>query len=323
MSYSDFDGYDEEFEEAVKLVVEAGKASASLLQRRLSIGYARAARLLDQLTEAGVIGEQDGSMPRNVMVNDAEKFLREFTPDKRPKVNDLADFPGQGTWEKKEGDDDEVFVLGKSLKDLGHIYLFTSPLCGVNELLKNMAEGFVQTYSPQSLKLILMDETATFGNSFNKCPQMLPPVVHDWEKMISALKWAMNEMENRMKMCLGEEVSGTEKYNVKSGFSAMPRIIIMLNRSGGTLDVDTDNIEAIQRLISVGHLVGIHLIVASPLLYKKTSRILTAFPTKIIFKTFSVTDADLLGTDDAFDLKQNEYLFIPPYGDIEKCRLSS
>ncbi|MBI4023302.1 DNA translocase FtsK 4TM domain-containing protein [Candidatus Berkelbacteria bacterium] len=61
-------GSDELFDEARTVVVQAGKASASLLQRRLRIGYARAARLLDILEEHGIIGPADGAKPRDVLV---------------------------------------------------------------------------------------------------------------------------------------------------------------------------------------------------------------------------------------------------------------
>ena len=60
------DGDDELYNDAVQVVTEAGKASASLLQRRLRIGYARAARLLDILEDNGVIGPADGARPREV-----------------------------------------------------------------------------------------------------------------------------------------------------------------------------------------------------------------------------------------------------------------
>jgi S-DNA-T family DNA segregation ATPase FtsK/SpoIIIE len=50
------DDLDKLFENAVEIVVQYDRANASLLQRRLSIGYARAARLLDQLHEAGAVG---------------------------------------------------------------------------------------------------------------------------------------------------------------------------------------------------------------------------------------------------------------------------
>jgi S-DNA-T family DNA segregation ATPase FtsK/SpoIIIE len=66
---------DELFAEAVRQICQYDRASASLLQRRLSIGYARAARLLDQLETAGVVGPADGSKPREVLVQNAEEFL--------------------------------------------------------------------------------------------------------------------------------------------------------------------------------------------------------------------------------------------------------
>lgn len=59
---------DELLNEAKRIVVEAGKASASLLQRRLRLGYARAARLIDLLEEQGVVGPADGARPRDVLI---------------------------------------------------------------------------------------------------------------------------------------------------------------------------------------------------------------------------------------------------------------
>jgi len=60
------------YAEAKKLVIEARKASASLLQRRLRIGYARAARLLDLMEERGLIGPADGAKPRDILIRKAE-----------------------------------------------------------------------------------------------------------------------------------------------------------------------------------------------------------------------------------------------------------
>ena len=58
---------DEMYEEARACVIEAGKASTSYLQRKLKLGYARAARLMDKLEEKGVIGPGDGAKPREVL----------------------------------------------------------------------------------------------------------------------------------------------------------------------------------------------------------------------------------------------------------------
>lgn len=61
------EGGDELYEEARRTVIEAGKASTSYLQRKLSIGYGRAAKLMDLLEERGVIGPQNGSKPRDII----------------------------------------------------------------------------------------------------------------------------------------------------------------------------------------------------------------------------------------------------------------
>ncbi|HEY4500475.1 MAG TPA: DNA translocase FtsK, partial [Candidatus Paceibacterota bacterium] len=58
---------DEMYEEARACVIEAGRASTSYLQRKLKLGYARAARLMDKLEERGVIGPGDGAKPREVL----------------------------------------------------------------------------------------------------------------------------------------------------------------------------------------------------------------------------------------------------------------
>ena len=60
---------DEYYQEAVSWVVRARQASTSLLQRRLKIGYSRAARLLDVMEQRGVVGPPDGSKPRKVLIS--------------------------------------------------------------------------------------------------------------------------------------------------------------------------------------------------------------------------------------------------------------
>jgi S-DNA-T family DNA segregation ATPase FtsK/SpoIIIE len=67
----DFDGHgdDDMYKDAVRVVVESGKASTSLLQRRLRVGYARAARIIEEMEEQGIIGPADGARPREVLIN--------------------------------------------------------------------------------------------------------------------------------------------------------------------------------------------------------------------------------------------------------------
>jgi S-DNA-T family DNA segregation ATPase FtsK/SpoIIIE len=78
----DFDGGgdDDMYRDAVRCVIDAGKASASLLQRRLRVGYARAARLIEQMEEQGIIGPADGARPRDVLVSSFDDVFSSGTP---------------------------------------------------------------------------------------------------------------------------------------------------------------------------------------------------------------------------------------------------
>jgi S-DNA-T family DNA segregation ATPase FtsK/SpoIIIE len=59
---------DEKYDEAVRIVIEMGRASTSVLQRRLRIGYGRAASIIDMMEREGIVGPEDGSKPRQVLV---------------------------------------------------------------------------------------------------------------------------------------------------------------------------------------------------------------------------------------------------------------
>lgn len=77
------DGPDEDvmLKEAIAVVVEAGMASTSLLQRKLKLGYARAARIVDQMEQRGVVGPYEGSKPRKVLITKEQLMEREATTD--------------------------------------------------------------------------------------------------------------------------------------------------------------------------------------------------------------------------------------------------
>ena len=64
------------YHEAVRVVCEAGRASTSTLQRRLRIGYGRAARLIDIMEKDGIVGPPDGTKPRELLKN--KDWMREF-----------------------------------------------------------------------------------------------------------------------------------------------------------------------------------------------------------------------------------------------------
>jgi S-DNA-T family DNA segregation ATPase FtsK/SpoIIIE len=58
--------------EAVEIAVDSGKISTSLLQRKMSIGYGKAAKYIDRMQEKGIVGEPEGQKPRNVLITRME-----------------------------------------------------------------------------------------------------------------------------------------------------------------------------------------------------------------------------------------------------------
>ena len=73
------DQKDELYDEAVKLVIETNQASVSILQRRMRLGYTRAARLIDMMEQNGIVGPYCGSKPRDILVNREEWLIEHMT----------------------------------------------------------------------------------------------------------------------------------------------------------------------------------------------------------------------------------------------------
>jgi S-DNA-T family DNA segregation ATPase FtsK/SpoIIIE len=99
--YGGQDADDDMFKDAVGVVIENRKASTSLLQRRLRIGYGRAARLIETMEDQGIIGHADGSRPREVLVSSIDEVFGGAAPvaavasdDFAPEADDDT-FPGQ------------------------------------------------------------------------------------------------------------------------------------------------------------------------------------------------------------------------------------
>ncbi|MDA3803058.1 MAG: DNA translocase FtsK 4TM domain-containing protein [Patescibacteria group bacterium] len=106
---------DELFEEAKEIIIKAGKASTSMLQRRLSIGYGRAAKILDMLEESNIIGPPNGSKPREVMVSQ-EQYQSESNAMSSAPIHDRnsSKAPENYFSNEDEGDDGTLSFTNQS-----------------------------------------------------------------------------------------------------------------------------------------------------------------------------------------------------------------
>ncbi len=98
VSVSDPDPSDEELEgdemlpAAVDVILETGQASVSMLQRRLKLGYARAARIVDEMEEKGIVGPFQGSKPRTILITKEQWQARKNGQDSQMEFDDLGDY---------------------------------------------------------------------------------------------------------------------------------------------------------------------------------------------------------------------------------------
>jgi S-DNA-T family DNA segregation ATPase FtsK/SpoIIIE len=97
--------YDELLPQAVDVILETGQASVSLLQRRLKLGYSRAARLVDQMEEMGVVGPFQGSKPRDILITRQQWQEMQLVQGTAPGEV----LQTQLEFDDSEDDDDNVF----------------------------------------------------------------------------------------------------------------------------------------------------------------------------------------------------------------------
>jgi S-DNA-T family DNA segregation ATPase FtsK/SpoIIIE len=100
---------DELFAEAKEIVINMGRASASLLQRRLSVGYARAARIIDELEDAGIIGPGSGAKPREILISKEqyENLLSQGISGVSLHSKEETEAPDEYLSDEEEDDEDD------------------------------------------------------------------------------------------------------------------------------------------------------------------------------------------------------------------------
>ena len=100
------DEEDELYEEAREVVIEAGKASTSYLQRKLRIGYSRAARLMDMLEERGGIGPADGSRAREILKEESD-YVKDTDVEDTDVEDESLDAARDDSVESEDEDEEE------------------------------------------------------------------------------------------------------------------------------------------------------------------------------------------------------------------------
>ncbi len=244
------DARDSMFDDAVQLVAKHDMASASLLQRNLSFGYARAARVLDQLEEAGVIGPAEGSKPREVLISSYEDYInRSF---KKPNVALDETDPDWNSYKspnwkshvthsssillfdaisKNSGTSPLSFPIGWEKESLKITTLLETPHCIITgsphsrklEFLDTMLLSLIAVASPINLRIVLLDG-AHYLSPYTGIPHLLTPVTAEPDKALAALRWGEMEMERRWNEFSKANCRDIASYN-KASSNPMSHIV--------------------------------------------------------------------------------------------------
>ncbi len=171
--------------------------------------------------------------------------------------------------------------------------------------------------SPAEVKLILVDPKRVELSAYNGIPHLLTPVIIEPAKVVSALRWAINEMEHRYKLLAEVGARNIDAYNELSGFQAMPYIVIVVDELADVMLFAASEVEdCINRLAQMARAVGIHLVLATqrPSVDVITGLIKANIPARIAFNVSSMMDSRvILDTPGAEKLLgRGDMLFLPP-----------
>lgn len=188
---------------------------------------------------------------------------------------------------------------------------------GKSVLINAFISSLLFRASPQEVKLILVDPKRVEFTGYNGIPHLLTPVIVEPEKILSALKWAMGEMDRRYKLFAERGVRNIEGYNELSGFQALPYIVIIIDELADLMMFAPVEVEdAIARIAQMARATGIHLVIATqrPSVNVITGLIKANIPCRIAFSVSSMIDSRVILDSPGAEklLGRGDMLYIPP-----------
>ncbi len=222
----------------------------------------------------------------------------------------------------KNNNEPLAFAIGKDisgnavvgeLNKMPHLLVAGQTGSGKSVMINTLLTSLLYRNSPSDMKLILVDPKQVEMAPYEDIPHLLTPVITEPEKTISALKWAVNEMERRYKLLAAEKIRDIRSYNKKiqqegrkvavadedgnlqqHEDGAMPYIVIVIDEMADLMMVAKRDVEAlIVRLAQKARAVGIHLVLATqrPSVDVITGLIKANVPSRIAFTVASQIDS--------------------------------
>jgi S-DNA-T family DNA segregation ATPase FtsK/SpoIIIE len=172
------------------------------------------------------------------------------------------------------------------LDAMPHLLIAGQTKSGKSVMVNALLTSLLYANTPSDLKLILVDPKFVEMGPYNDIPHLLTPVINEPDKCVSALKWAVAEMERRYKKLQSEGVREIHAYNDKMPDEKMPYIVIVIDELADLMQMAARDVEAlIVRIAQKARAVGIHLVLAtqSPRVTVITGLIKANVPARIAF----------------------------------------
>lgn len=218
------------------------------------------------------------------------------------------------------------FVLGRDvtgtpmsadLAKMPHMLIAGATGSGKSVMINALLTSLLYRNSPSDLKFILVDPKRVELGLYNDVPHLLAPVIVEPEKCISALKWAVAEMERRYKLLSEVGNRNIIEYNAAHREEAMPYIVIVIDELADLMVLAAADVESlIVRLAQMARAIGIHLVLATqrPSVDVITGIIKANIPARVAFSVASQIDSrtilDQMGAEKL--LGKGDMLFSSP-----------
>jgi len=180
------------------------------------------------------------------------------------------------------------------LERLPHLLIAGQTGSGKSVMINTLLTSLLYRNSPSDLKLILVDPKQVEMNLYKDIPHLLAPVIHEPEKCISALKWAVAEMERRLKAFAEIGRRNIAEYNQVKKEEGMPYVVIVIDELADLMMMAARDVEAlVVRIAQKARAAGIHLVIATqrPSVDVITGLIKANVPGRIAFTTISQIDS--------------------------------
>jgi S-DNA-T family DNA segregation ATPase FtsK/SpoIIIE len=198
-----------------------------------------------------------------------------------------------------------------------HVLIAGATGSGKSVAINSFISTILYRATPAEVKFILIDPKRVELTQYNGIPHLLTPVIIEPDKVLSALRWAISEMDRRYKLFAEVGVRNIDGYNELSGFTALPYIMIFIDELADIIFYSPAEVEdAICRIAQMARATGIHLIVSTqrPSVDVITGLIKANISCRIAFNVSSQIDSrviiDMPGAEKL--LGRGDMLYIPP-----------